>query len=331
MRKLPAAFAISAALHVGALAWVSLRYVSFATLLGSPEKHPQGALSPAPDEPVAVVLLDNHTSSEITTVPSSPSPAVSHGGPHTPGRARIATGHGPHTGETGPHPTPGTGHSPLMAMRGPDLGREGLSGDFVGNFLDNSKPLERGPEPTGELKPSGGGTYESRHETFTGHVDRDGTAHVSDSPDFALEGGPNGQIAKMGIDDWFMRRHGIDPYASAKLKWLDKTRDERVAIGKEYRKEQLAHSAQFMQRNLEWLWQSTTDAARRKRALFELWDDVAETGEPELVQGGAAARAYLIGFIRTHLPKGSPGSFTDDEIAKLNAHKQSTATFDPYE
>jgi hypothetical protein len=331
VRKLPAAFAISAALHVGALLWVSVRHHVLVSLPpGSPAPPPPGA-SPA-DEPVAIVLLDRHTSDAIATVPSAPAPPVSHGAGHAPGKARITTGRGPHPGETGPsHPT-GSGHSPLMAMRGPELGREGLSGDFVGSFLDSSRPLEHGPEATGELRPSGGGTYESHHTTFSAHVNRDGTVKLDDTPDFSGPHlGKGGMEGRMGIDDWFMRRHGIDPYSSEKLKWLDRTRDERVAIGKEFRKEQLAHSAQYMQRNLQWVWQSTTDPVRRKQAVFQLWDDVAETGEPELVEGGAAARAYLVGFIRTHLPKGSPNGFTDEELAKLNARKQSSATFAPYE
>ena len=43
-----------------------------------------------------------------------------------------------------------------------------------------------------------------------------------------------------------------------------------------------------------------------------------------------AARGYLVGFIRTRLPDGSAGAFTSDELARLNAHKQSQATFAPY-
>ncbi len=50
--------------------------------------------------------------------------------------------------------------------------------------------------------------------------------------------------ATFDINDWAMRSSGNDPYASAKLKMLDETRDERVAIGTQFRKELLAHSVE---------------------------------------------------------------------------------------
>jgi hypothetical protein len=227
-----------------------------------------------------------------------------------------------------------------MAMRSPGessgsrseigLGR-GPSDDYLDHFLESSRPVAPGePAPSGELQPSGHGTYRSHHPTFDARVNRDGTVRFHDAPDFKFEPGPGGQIMKFGADDAIMRAFGIDPYASAKLQWLDKTRDERAAIGLNNRKYDLAHSAQFMQQNLAWLWAKTKDPAERKRALFQLWDEVAEIGDDDLVQGGAAARAYLIGFVRTHLPAGTPGGYTPDELAKLNAHRTSRELFAPY-
>ena len=128
-----------------------------------------------------------------------------------------------------------------------------------------------------------------------------------------------------------MRKAGIDPYASAKRQWLDKTRDERARIAMANRKEDLARAPEFMRRNLAWAWNKTmTDPEARKQALFELWDDCAETGDDDLVTAGTAARTYLVGFIRAHLGPGSPGAFTADDLARLNAHRRSKATFEPY-
>ena len=131
--------------------------------------------------------------------------------------------------------------------------------------------------------------------------------------------------------DWMMRRHGQDPYASKKLAFLDTTRDERVQIGNRHRAEQLTHATQLMQRNLDALWAATLDLAARKRALFELWDECAETGDPDLVAGGQAARRLVIGAIRARLPAGSPLAFTPDELAAFARAKQSRAAFAPYE
>jgi hypothetical protein len=112
---------------------------------------------------------------------------------------------------------------------------------------------------------------------------------------------------------------------------LDETRDERVAIGNRYRKQQLAQSKQLVQRNLDRLWASTSDLAARKQGLFELWDDCAETGSEELVAGGTAARTHVIGFIRSKLPAGSTDAFTQTELVHFNKQRKSRATFAPYE
>jgi hypothetical protein len=157
--------------------------------------------------------------------------------------------------------------------------------------------------------------------------------HRAASQDTRPDHGQTVPIIGGGFDvsDWMMRRHGGDPYASKKLKMLDDTRDERVQIGSKYRREQLRQTPQLIQKNLERLWGSTLDAAARKQALFELWDECAETGEPSVVDAGRAARALVIGFIRARLPAGTPDAYTTDELARLATARQSQATFAPYD
>lgn len=133
------------------------------------------------------------------------------------------------------------------------------------------------------------------------------------------------------VTDWLMRGRTGDPYASKKLAFLDATRDERVALGNEHRKRQLALTPQIVQRNLAALWRATPDAQARKQALFAMWDECAETGDPAVVAGGEAARRMVIGFIRARLPAGSPDAYTRDELAALARVKQSKAAFEPYE
>ena len=281
-----------------------------------------------PDSPpVDVVLLDPPTPVAVATRGSS-------GGSHATGshahKSMSVAASGPkiEAPAVSPRAAPG---SRYFSMRGPLDRLPELS----------SEPEARGPKPeaspggpaqpppTGELHPAGR-ELKSDHETFSARVSRDGTAHLTDKPDVDLHitclfGG-----CKMALDDALMRRHGIDPYASAKRQWLDKTFEERAALGLANRKEDLARSAEFMQKNVHYAWQHTRDAAERKEALFELWDDCAESGDDDLVRGGAAARDYLVGFVRAHLPPGSADAFTADEIAKLNAHRKSRAAFDPY-
>ena len=126
-----------------------------------------------------------------------------------------------------------------------------------------------------------------------------------------------------------MRSRGIDPYASQKLRFLDRTRDQRVAIGQEHRRAQLAQSDLAMRRNIDRLWASTTDRVARKQGLFELWDDCAESGDAALIAGGTAARTLVTHFIQVRL-RGAD-AFTVAEIARLNAVRRSKATFAPYE
>lgn len=135
------------------------------------------------------------------------------------------------------------------------------------------------------------------------------------------------------VTDWLMRRKKNDPYASRKLAFLDSTRDERVAIGKQHRQQQLQQTAIMMRRNLERMWQSSGDPTARKQALFELWDEIIEDagGDAVLAEASAAARKQVIGFIRARLPAGTEHAFTPGEITALARRKQSRATFAPYD
>ena len=328
MRPLRVAIALSAAVHGAALGWVATRPPP------KPEAPPPvtttveiiPAPPPAPEEPVAVALLDDHTS-----VPTGPATAAA---------TTHATGHGRHsisTGQGGRGETPataGTGteqHSPLIGMRGGE--HKQLSWNPTDKFNDAfaayeaAHPPDIPPPPSGELQPSGGGTYTSDQPAFKVKIERDGTAHIEDKPDFEM----HGLSGRAGFDDWAMRQAGIDPYSSAKRQWLDRTRDERARIGMAARKEDLARAPEFMKRNVRYAWAKTEgDIAARKEALFELWDDCAETGDDDLVTAGSAARSYLVGFIRAHLPQGAPGAFSPEDLTRLNAHKRSHATFQPY-
>jgi len=201
--------------------------------------------------------------------------------------------------------------------------------DTPERLLDERAELRRGHHSVAEivalsdqiarqdLRPSGGGTYRAEQRTFTTRVDADGSAHLEDKPH------------ELDSQDRLMLRMGIDPYARDKLALLDRTRDQRVAVGERHRKSQLAHAAELMQRNIDRLWATTPDLAARKRGLFALWDDCAETGSDELVAGADAARRLVIGAIRGRL-RGTD-AYTAAELAELNAIRRSTAVFAPYE
>jgi hypothetical protein len=160
--------------------------------------------------------------------------------------------------------------------------------------------------------------------TFTMNIEPDGTAHLEDDPNFQF----HGLGGSFDLTDAFMRDQGQDPYASEKLKALDATREQRFEQGERYKHEQLATSDALALQNLEEMWVRTKTLAERKQALFEMWDECAETGPADLVAAGHAARRTIVAFIRARLA--GRDAYTPDELVRLNAQKTSAERFAPY-
>jgi len=133
------------------------------------------------------------------------------------------------------------------------------------------------------------------------------------------------------ITDAVMRQVGQDPYQSDKLRWMEATREERGEISRVHRKRQLDQVDQLVRRHLDALWaRADLDLAAKRAALFELWDDGAEDGETAVVEAASRGRAHVIGFVRAHLPAGSPDAYAAAELAALNRRRTSRARFAPY-
>jgi hypothetical protein len=111
---------------------------------------------------------------------------------------------------------------------------------------------------------------------------------------------------------------------------LEKTFDERVQIGTRYRADELEKSDKKMFRNLEELWAKKISVEKKKELIFELWDECAESGGEQLVKGGTKAREALMRWVGVHLPEDSEDAFTEDELERFNARRDSKATFAPY-
>ena len=176
-----------------------------------------------------------------------------------------------------------------------------------------------------ELVAQADGTYRSKRPAYAAKVDRDGKVHFTDDKNLKIE---SPLSASFDVTDAFMRKYGNDPYASDKLAYLDRTRDQRAEIGKRYRTAQLADSAQYMNANLHRLWATTRDMRARKQGVFDLWDECAETGDAEAIEGGGQARALLVRWVQVKLV--GPTAFTEAELAKLNAQRRSKQVFAPY-
>lgn len=198
---------------------------------------------------------------------------------------------------------------------------------------------------TAEITPGGRGSYKIDDLVFKGKIAPDGSVSLKDKANIQHQFkswshikkvlrtmGPLGLLQlDFDVTDALMRKKKMDPYASRKLAFLDQTRDARVEVGTEYRKQVLARTSEIVRQNLDAMWAHLPDAAARKQALFEMWDEVDETGEEALVEAGKSARAVVVGFIRTRLPRGSAQAFTVDDVTRLNAKRRSRSTFTPYE
>ena len=332
-----------------------------------PTAPPDAAAATAASEPIALVLLDPREARDESPVvlddaasrPPARSPAPFDDARRDPPHGETILLGGTRRGEpdragASGEPTGKPARSPLLKMRFPalsDLGIGRLSPGFVDDFLSRSKPLPPAPDipderisneiaearrelrrgrgsvehivallrerEAEELKRSAGGTFTADKPTFTAKVDRDGQVHLEDKP------------WQLDTQDRLALSMGIDPYARNKLALLDRTRDQRAALGDRRRHDLLAYATELVQRNIDRLWSTARDLAERKRGLFELWDDCAETGSDELVAGGTAARAIVIGAIRARLRGGD--AYTASELAQLNAIRRSKAVFAPYE
>lgn len=235
----------------------------------------------------------------------------------------------------------------------------GLSGDFLGTFLENSKPLAPPPDLPGErigneitelrqqlsragrydpeqlagmrerlagllrnraeeeLQPAGGGTYRTEKRTFRARIAADGRVELET------------KRGALDYQDKLMLELGIDPYARAKLAYLDRTRAQRVAVGERYRADRLERSVLYARQNVDRLWATTSDLGARKQGMFELWDDCLETGTKDETTAGASARAYILAIIRARLS--GPNAYTPAELLELNAKRQSAEPFAPYD
>jgi hypothetical protein len=330
VRLLALAFAVSLTAHVAIVEWLArycLRRAPIATAIALPAPA-QAPVVAAPPIDVAIVALD--------AAPREPvHHAIAGGSPAAPGRASAesAPQSGPSTpaepsllrmrraGTDVPPPAEVVDHGPPRDA--PAADREELPDEKLRRELDDARQAGdwqrvqdlRDQQRQLDLQPSGGGTYRATQPGFDVGVDRDGMVHVHDKPTFDLT-------------DALMRAAGIDPYSSQKLRVLDRTRDARAILFKRARRELLAKSADLVQRQMQLLWAQTTDLAERKEGLFELWDDCAETGDPELLAGAQAARAMVIGWIRSELRDGL--AYTAAELAAFNRRRRSAQVFDPY-
>ncbi len=199
------------------------------------------------------------------------------------------------------------------------------------------------------MRPTGGGTYEYQHPGFKGTIARDGSVTFDDTPAVSVDWGlpcvkcvaedfeqwkqdPYGghTVNLLGLlpvlrgsfdlTDWIERLAGNDPYSYEKHKFLEATRQRRAEMSAVEKRDATRAALLQLPEYLAVVWAyEPWSATKRRRVLFELWDECAESG------AGVVARATILGFIRDKVD----GPYSEEELAQLNADRASTDAFAP--
>ena len=134
------------------------------------------------------------------------------------------------------------------------------------------------------------------------------------------------------LNDTILRSLGQDPYRYEKQKQLDQTRDARVRMAQEACKKRLAQAIAQTPKRLRAIWQDPRlSPAQKRTSIFQMWDECAEEGDPQMLRASRMIRQAILGFIRKHLPQRSKFAYSDEELRRLNARRRSRAEFAPYE
>ena len=210
-----------------------------------------------------------------------------------------------------------------------------------------------------ELQPTGDGGFVAQTSVFRARIHPDGTVSFDDERSIGFEGvgrkrnprsggrpgsGPAGDRddawtpnlptvrVRFDVTDMLMRAAGDDPYGARKQAFLDATRDTREGLARAARSERLARSTASIRGHLAAIWaREDMPPPRRRRLLFELWDEASEDGPEEVVRTARAVRGIIEDFVRNELPRGSEHAYPPRELERLNAERASRARFEPYE
>jgi hypothetical protein len=202
--------------------------------------------------------------------------------------------------------------------------------------------------------------YVDPYRRFSAQFNPDGTVHFADRwrrPDStnsqkgSFGGPPIGLFTPMGMSvtgpaEWVMALQGIDRNARVKAELLARTREIRIGLAISFTKELLAVRLGQLEGELVAIWSlPSLSVAERRALLFQRWDecdesfaveagDVPEEALSEIdrarVETADKARRQIELFIRTTLPRGRKGAYSDEELRALNRDRQSRQPFAPY-
>lgn len=187
----------------------------------------------------------------------------------------------------------------------------------------NAKPWVTRTKP--DLEPGPGGTFQYDGHVFDAEIQPDGTVRFADGTEQKRELGKGSMASgRFDLGNALMRRRGEDPHAAERAWFLRETKELRDRLARKHREEEVGRGLRGLRGRLWRIWDGSEPGRARRRRIFELWDECSED------EMGEVARDTIVGFVRKHLPSGSPDAFSADELRRLNEQRQSRARFEPY-
>lgn len=171
-------------------------------------------------------------------------------------------------------------------------------------------------------RPDGSQVYTGH--AFTATIRPDGSVDFADRSTVDGDAMLRGEPMRFDMTDLAMRSSGQDPYGAEREWFMEETEAVRAALevadAERLRRTALAR----VPGQLVAIWNRSTPAAIRRRAIFAMWDDCDEEGD------GLLVRERVIAFIRMEIPSTSADAFTTEEVRRWNADRESTEAFLPY-
>ncbi len=263
-------------------------------------------------------------------------------------RTRLGEDSRPRTSspvEPGPsveaHPIPKAGNGSL-SMRSSSHADDGMGAPLDLRIARSQRPIasarpghERPDlvagvpqrERSSAWRPSGGGTMRATGQPFDAKIHEDGTIEFRDKPNVKVYG----LTGSFDVTDAVMASLGESLYPHRKMKLMDESREVRSQMAKTSKAQNLRQAPKHYQKHLRRVWSHPgLSIAERRRALFLLWDECAETGGDTVVASARAIRTMTLAFIRRTIPKGSEHAYTSSELREFNRTRRSSARFTPY-
>ncbi len=174
-----------------------------------------------------------------------------------------------------------------------------------------------------QLRRRSDGSHVYAGSRFTAVIEPDGSVVFQDRPAVATNG--FSASGTFDLTEAMMGAAGQDPLRAERDWFMRETEELRYRLELEHRRAESAAGLRRLRGRLSRVWSTTSrSAASRRRRIFALWDEAAEDDL------GREARRIIVEFVREVLPAGSEDAYTEDELARLNASRESEQPFAPY-